>query len=95
VLSVSDRAREYAQAVCKRLQDDGLRAELDDRDESISRKIRDAELRKIPYMLVLGAREVEGGTVSAREHRAGDIGQLTLEQFIVRVQSTGASPPGA
>jgi threonyl-tRNA synthetase len=95
VMSVSERAREYAQAVYERLEDDGLRAELDDRDESISRKIREAELRKIPYMLVVGAREAEDGTVSAREHRAGDIGQLTLEQFIVRVQGAGVRPPGA
>ena len=55
--------------------------ELDDRSESVGRKIREAELRKIPYMLVVGEREQGDGTVSVREHRAGDTGSVPLEDF--------------
>jgi threonyl-tRNA synthetase len=94
VLTVSERAQEYAVSVCERLDGRGIRAELDDRDESIGRKIREAELRKIPYMLVAGAKEAEDGTVSAREHRSGDLGSVALEQFIARVQSAGLKPSG-
>jgi threonyl-tRNA synthetase len=55
--------------------------ELDERNESVSRKIRDAELRKVPYMLIVGEREREEGTVSVREHRAGDSGARTPQEF--------------
>ena len=64
----------------------GVRAELDDRTESVGRKIRDAELRKIPYMLVVGDREQEPGEVSVREHRAGDTGSVAVEEFVERVR---------
>jgi threonyl-tRNA synthetase len=61
------------------LQRAGLRAELDDRTESVGRKIREAELRKIPYMLVVGDREAENRTVSLRRHREGDQGVIALD----------------
>jgi threonyl-tRNA synthetase len=64
-----------------------VRAELDERVESVGRKIRDAELRKIPYMLIVGDREREAGEVSLREHRHGDSGSLTVEAFTERVRA--------
>ena len=63
----------------------GLRAELDDRTESISRKIRDAELRKIQYMAVVGDREQAAGEIALREHRKGDEGSFPVEAFIQRL----------
>ncbi len=81
VLSVSDRFNDYGALVYERLRAEGLRAELDDRGESIGRKIREAELRKIPNMLVVGEREVGDGTVSLRRHRVGDAGALPLAEL--------------
>jgi threonyl-tRNA synthetase len=86
VLPIADRHGEYAQSVLVRLREGGLRAEADDRTESVGRKIRDAELRKIPFMLVVGDREQESGEVSVREHRAGDTGSLPIAEFAERVR---------
>jgi threonyl-tRNA synthetase len=77
VLPVSDRHLDYAREVKGELSD--FRVEVDERTESIGRKIRDAELRKIPYMLVVGDREVETKQVAVRRHREGDQGALSLE----------------
>ncbi|MHB8690091.1 MAG: threonine--tRNA ligase [Solirubrobacteraceae bacterium] len=81
VLPISDRHNEYAREVLAQLHHAGARVELDDRTESIARKIRDAELRKIPYMLVVGDRELQDGEVAVREHRQGDSGSLTIGAF--------------
>jgi threonyl-tRNA synthetase len=81
VLPVSDRFADYGRSVLEQLRGAGVRAELDDRNESVGRKIREAELRKIPYMLIVGEREQAEGTVSVREHRAGDDGSTTIEKF--------------
>jgi threonyl-tRNA synthetase len=86
VLPIADRHLEYAQGVAERLKQAGVRAELDRRTESIKRKIRDAELRKIPYMLVVGDREQEAGAVALREHRAGDRGSVEVGDFAARVR---------
>ena len=91
VLPISDRHAEYGAEVLARLQDAGVRAELDERGESVGRKIRDAELRKIPYMLVVGDREREAGEVSLREHRRGDAGSLTVDALIDRVRAETAT----
>ena len=91
VLPISDRHAEYGAEVLARLQDAGVRAELDERVESVGRKIRDAELRKIPYMLVVGDREREAGEVSLREHRRGDAGSLTVDALIDRVRAETAT----
>jgi threonyl-tRNA synthetase len=85
VLPIADRHVEYGAAVRDRLLAVGLRAELDERTESVGRKIRDAELRKIPYMLVVGDREEEGDRVAVREHRRGDVGSMALAAFIDRL----------
>jgi threonyl-tRNA synthetase len=86
VLPVSDRFGDYAASVRDTLSGEDTRVELDDRSESIGRKIREAELRKIPYMLVVGEREQSDGTVSVREHRGADLGALTVTDFAERLR---------
>ncbi|MFZ0090078.1 MAG: threonine--tRNA ligase [Solirubrobacteraceae bacterium] len=85
VLPIADRHAAYGADVRARLAQVGLRAELDDRSESVRRKIRDAELRKIPYMLVVGDREAQRGEVGVREHRGGDTGAVAVQAFAQRV----------
>jgi threonyl-tRNA synthetase len=92
VLPLSDRFNAYGAKVQERLRADGLRVELDERNESVGRKIREAELRKAPYMLIVGEREQEDGTVSVREHRGGDTGSTTLEKFSQLLQGKLYSP---
>ncbi len=85
VLPIADRHVEYGATVRDRLRAAGLRAEADERTESVGRKIRDAELRKIPYMLVVGDSEVEDDQVAVREHRLGNVGSMSLDAFIGRL----------
>jgi threonyl-tRNA synthetase len=85
VLPVSDRFNEYAATVRDELIAGELRVELDDRSESVGRKIREAELRKIPYMLVVGEREQGERAVSVREHRGGDLGSMSTAEFTHRL----------
>ena len=85
VLPIADRHLEYGRGVIATLTEAGVRAELDDRTESVGRKIRDGELRKIPYMLVIGDREVDAGEVNVREHRGGDTASQDVAAFAQRV----------
>jgi threonyl-tRNA synthetase len=85
VLPISDPFNEYGTSVRDALHKAGLRVELDDRSESIGRKIREAELRKIPHMLVVGEREVEEGMVAVREHGKGDTGSVSIEDLTGRL----------
>ncbi len=82
VLPIADRHAPYAATVRDRLAAAGLRAELDDRQEKIGYKIREAQLQKVPFMLVVGDREMADGTVSVRSREAGDRGPSTVEAFI-------------
>jgi threonyl-tRNA synthetase len=82
VLPIADRHAAYAGRVRDRLAAAGARVELDDRSESVSRKIRQAELRKIPYMLIVGDREAEADEVSVRERHKGDLGSLPVGVFV-------------
>ena len=86
-LPIADRHNDAAGSVVARLREAGLRAELDDRTESVGRKIREAELRKIPYMLVVGDREAEEGTVAVRRHGAGDEGSVPVAEFAERLRA--------
>ena len=86
VMPVSDRFNDYAAEVRAELLEAGLRVELDERSESVPRKVREAELRKIPYMLVVGAREQGDRTVSVREHRGADLGSESVQNFAGRLQ---------
>jgi threonyl-tRNA synthetase len=85
VLPLSDRLNDVAAVILRQLEEEGVRAELDDRSESVSRKIRDAELAKIPYMLVVGDREAADGTVAVRQHRAGDQGTVPVAEIVERL----------
>ena len=86
VLPVADRHNERAGEVAAELRAAGLRPRVDDRTESVGKKIRDAELSKAPYMVVLGDREQEADTLSVRSHQEGDIGAVTLSELIGRLQ---------
>jgi threonyl-tRNA synthetase len=86
VLPIADRHNDYAREVEHRLRDAGIRAELDDRSESIKRKIRDAEMRKAAYMLVVGDKEAENDSVAVRRHREGDQGTATVHEAIERLR---------
>jgi threonyl-tRNA synthetase len=81
VLPITERQNEYAKQVHQKLLDAGARVELDDRNEKLQAKIRDAQLQKIPYMLVIGGKEAEAGTVSVRHRSKGDLGPRPLDQF--------------
>jgi threonyl-tRNA synthetase len=85
VLPISDRHLNYATQVRGELVAAGLRVEVDDRTESVSRKIRDAELRKVPFMLIVGDREQEGHQVSVREHQSGDTGSVSVGDFAAQL----------
>jgi threonyl-tRNA synthetase len=82
VLPVADRHNEHAAGIADELRAAGLRARVDDRTESVGKKIRDAELSKAPYMLVVGDKEVEAGTVSVRHHGDGDLGKTDVEALV-------------
>ena len=82
ILPITDRANAFATEIAARANSLGLRAELDARNESLKAKIREAQLAKVPYMLVIGDREAEGGTVSVRHRHRGDLGVQPLEGFL-------------
>ena len=82
VLPVSGKFEEYAKKVTQQLKDAGFRVRHDDRNEKLQAKIRDAQLEKIPYMLILGGKEAEAGTVSVRHRSKGDLGPRPAEEFI-------------
>ncbi len=85
VLPITDRANAYAQAIQEKALDLDIRVELDLRNEKVNAKIRDAQLQQIPYMLVLGDREMAEGTVSLRHRRDGNLGVQPLEAFLTRI----------
>jgi threonyl-tRNA synthetase len=81
-MPITDRQQEYARSVHEKLIAAGLRAELDDRKEKVNLKIREAQLQKVPYMLVIGDREVESGSVSVRHRKHADMGVKPMDQVI-------------
>lgn len=86
ILPISDKFLEYAQHVVATLKAKGFRIKLDERAEKIGKKIRDAEMMKIPYMTIIGEKEVENQQISVRKHGKGDIGTFTIEDFAVLLQ---------
>lgn len=86
VLPVSDPFVDYARQAAEVLTASGFRVEVDDQDAKLGYKIREAEMQKVPYMLIVGGKEVENGTVSVRRHGEGDLGVFTLEDLILRMQ---------
>jgi hypothetical protein len=97
VIPITDDQRPYAGEVAVRLRQAGLRVDLEERSEKVGYKIRSATLQKVPYMLIIGKKEVEAGTVALRARLAGDLGGWTLERFIERATeevATKALPEG-
>ena len=86
ILPITDVQLEYAKEVQAKLKAKGIRVEIDDSNEKIGYKIRKAQLEKVPYMLVMGAKEVEANAVAVRSRKAGDIGQMQVDEFIAKIQ---------
>ena len=82
VLSITDRAAERANEIRDLLEENGIRTEVDNRNEKIGYKIREAQLEKVPYMLILGDKEVENGVVSVRHRKNGDLGQMDINELL-------------
>ncbi len=82
LLIVSEKHEKYAQKVLNYLENNEIRASLDNRNETIGKKIREAELSKVPFMLILGEKEAQTGNVSVRKHREGDMGAMSTEAFV-------------
>ena len=87
VAPITERTHDYAQSVAKKLSDAGFRTETDSRNEKIGYKIREAQLQKVPYMIVLGDKEAESGLITVRSRAQGDIGTMELSAFIEKLVS--------
>ena len=86
ILPISDKFLDYAKTVLRELKNADIRGEVDDRNEKIGKKIRDAELMKVPYMLVVGEKEMNDNKVSIRRHGAGDKGQMAVKDFVAEAE---------
>jgi threonyl-tRNA synthetase len=86
ILPVSDKYNEYAQEIAQFLEISDIRALVDDRNEKIGRKIRDAEVTKIPFMLIVGEKEATSGELSVRRHGEGDLGTMTRQEFVQSIE---------
>ncbi|WP_316519408.1 threonine--tRNA ligase [Neglectibacter sp. CSJ-5] len=85
LLPIADRHLDYLYEVKKQLEDKGFRCEVDDRSEKIGYKIREAQLEKVPYMVVVGDKDIENNTISIRKRKEGDLGAMTVEQFLAKI----------
>ena len=85
VLPISEKFNDYAKEVCKRLEEQDVRTVLDDRNEKIGRKIRDNELKRVPYMLIVGEKEQESKTVNFRQQGGGEQGTMTVDEFAKKI----------
>jgi len=81
ILPISEKFQEYAEKICQLLKNNEIRTLIDERSEKIGKKIRDNELKKIPYLIILGEKEVNSNTISVRKHKEGDLGTFTVEEF--------------
>ena len=86
ILPIADSHKEYAKKVREALMLKGIRTELDDRNEKIGYKIREAQLEKVPYMLIIGNKEKENEEVGVRSHKDGDIGAMKLNEFVDKIK---------
>jgi len=92
ILPISDRHNEYAQKIYSQLKQHRIRVDVDDSSEKIGKKIRDAEVKKIPYMLIIGDKEQQEEKVSVRKHGEGDKGQMPVSEFVSAVVIEAAIP---
>ena len=86
VMPITDKQHEYAENIVKEVRKNLIRVEFDDRNEKIGYKIREAQLEKVPYMLVIGDKEVQAGTVGVRSRKDGDIGAVAVDEFIKNIK---------
>lgn len=86
ILPISEKQHEYCQELKEKLQREGIRVEFDDRNEKVGYKIREAQLQKIPYMLVIGDKEKEANAVTVRTRKEADLGQMSVEEFIAKIK---------
>ncbi len=87
ILPIADRFLDHCKVVAEKLRDSGIRVEIDDRSEKVNYKIRESEVKKIPYMAIIGEKELESNAVSLRRHGKGDLGSITLDEFISKLRS--------
>ncbi len=86
IIPITDAQHEYAFKICEQLKEQGIRAEIDDRSEKMQAKIRDAQLEKVPYMLIIGGREVESNSVSVRQRDEQDLGAMPFVEFLAKIK---------
>lgn len=86
VLPITDKQLDYAKEVNNKLLEKGIRAELDSRQEKLGYKIREAQMSKVPYILVIGDKEIEANAVGVRARNEGDIGQMPVEDFMAKIE---------
>jgi len=87
ILPIADRFLDHCKVVAEKLRDSGVRVEIDDRSEKVNYKIRESEVKKIPYMAIIGEKELENNAVSLRRHGKGDLGSIILDEFISKLRS--------
>jgi threonyl-tRNA synthetase len=87
VLPITDKQAAYADHVANTLKASGVRVAVDHRNEKINLKIRDAQVQKVPYMLVIGGREAEAGQVAVRHRKRGDLGAIPLDEFVLAISA--------
>lgn len=92
LLPVTDRAVDYCREQAAKLTNMGFRVTVDDRSEKIGKKIRDGQMEKVPYMLIVGDRDIEAGTVSPRHRTDGDLGAMTLDAFAAQLREVVRQP---
>ena len=88
ILPISEKYNDYCQKVLKYLNNHDIRGFVDDRNEKIGKKIRDSEIQKIPFMLIIGEQEAENESVSVRKHKEGDLGSMSQEAFVTYFNKT-------
>ena len=87
IVTVAEKFGDYAKQVASALERNGVRVEVDNRNETIGKKIREAQLEKIPYTLIVGEKEVEANSVSVRKRKVGDIGSMSLKEFADKIDN--------
>jgi threonyl-tRNA synthetase len=87
ILPIIDKHHDYAYTVKKQLEEKGIRVEIDTRNEKIGYKIREGQLQKIPYLLVVGDKEIESGAVAVRHRKEGDLGSQDINDFIAMIKA--------
>ena len=87
ILSISEKYEKYAEKVLSLLENNEIRALTDNRNETIGKKIREAEMNKIPYMIIVGEQEEKDNTISVRKHGEGDLGTISIEDFTNLINS--------